>query len=1479
MKNRLLLILLLLSSSYYSYAQYSAVGIIGTATSGSWDFDTFLSVNPANSSIWTLSDVPLLDGELKFRADTTWDINWGGDTFPSGVLVPNGLNIQVTQGTYDITVDFTQNTYSLVNTASAGIIAPKVRIRVDNLPPNTPQNAILTANAPAYLNNPTSYGQFFLDTSGVYYELLLPDGTIGLDFNVFIDNNPAYKALESNGSESTYYVSFTDSTEWEIIIEDWNFVPSGYSFDNPLLVDSSSTYSTYDQPSFYQYVSSGQEIVDIKTDDYSINKNLRLFVNNTLKLDTYGYDIGGAVELQPFDTLKVQWMVSDAQSNIQAFDFNFNIAPLPKIIVRNIPANTPSDTKIYVAGDYEGWRFNWPDKHLIYNVDSNYYEVELPLTATKNQFTFFLKGGTKFREIDQQDSLKIRTVDLQSSVDNVFFVDDIFAWSAIPTPQNSCETALPSQLGDNVVESTAQWFVFTAPEDGDYYIKESSNRLSNAEYMAEDVSLYWDCNDTISFNAARGLVVQPLAQGETVYIKWEHYLGDDVAFDWRIERAGYFMMSDANGFRSDRAVEMQRVGPSQYYLEQFFDVGNSGFSILDQTQSFIAYDTINNVITHKYNNSIPMDVDEAGIYGITVDFSDGSYSYEFVESYETPPVTFQPQYWQPNQQIKMILDLRNEGNIQHMDSAYIWTWIETSDSVYAPLLQTDFGFSDPSAKMTKESEGVYSYTFTPTTLFNVEDSIISNYGINFLMKNLYGSDKTDDIGPFFPVNEPMYTVSFTVDLSVYIEEGKFDPNADQVILYSNFTENHSFYEETMFNMGNGMYSKDLTNILSAGNEYKYIIRKQDGDIEELELRTFVNTGDNVVIVSDVFDNKLTADPLTTVVMDISHQIDFGNFIPDENLVKIQYFESDTSTIIYPMMKVDDQYFSWSFRQPEGSILDFNFIIVDSQTDSILMVEDTVRTLIVSSGNPNRGFTFNDELYQTSVVTFNVDMRVFILEEKFDPLSDYVEVVGSLNNWGNYDTLFLSDDDLDGVYSYSTELLVGDYEYKYRINSSWDVGMHDSGPNRIFTLGPNEDVSLYDFFDNKFIPNPEVVLSVNMSEQVTQGNFDAGSQEVFIKLMVDSSYVDRPLVVNEDGNYETSLYLLDTLGDYQYYFYYINSNGDSLSKVEEENSRTFTVRGGQQVQLHWFNDEEPVEKITATWTVNMNPGIITQQFDPNTGKVEILGSFNGWASAVELQRVDQTSVYTTSMDLPSAMIYYKVLVDGVEEVFLAQDQSNNRSHFLTVEDNIISAVYKFEETIQVEEEQIETVTQDDGTVNVEVDSTLFAELEGTVTYQAMLADGSELPEWVIFDPETLTFTVDPSKVPAGTRLMDAIADLDIIILANDESGKSVAVEVTLPTETIISDYQDEQDDEDVNSLSDDLLKLSVYPSHLSNFTMIYNPTSQSLSYQLLDMSGKQIEKGHSSSSKIKLDMENLPEGMYFIHMVNQYGNYTQKVVKK
>jgi glycosidase len=106
--------------------EYATVGLIGSATSNGWDSSTAMTKDPADPHKWSLN-ITLTNGEAKFRANNSWDVNWGNNSFPAGTAFQNGQNIPVTAGQYLVTFNDVSREYYFQNLnpvtyATVGII-------------------------------------------------------------------------------------------------------------------------------------------------------------------------------------------------------------------------------------------------------------------------------------------------------------------------------------------------------------------------------------------------------------------------------------------------------------------------------------------------------------------------------------------------------------------------------------------------------------------------------------------------------------------------------------------------------------------------------------------------------------------------------------------------------------------------------------------------------------------------------------------------------------------------------------------------------------------------------------------------------------------------------------------------------------------------------------------------------------------------------------------------------------------------------------------------------------------------------------------------------------------------------------------------------------------------------------------------------------------------------------------------------------
>lgn len=178
---------------------YVLIGIIGDALLG-WDTD--VDMQTTDGFNYTLMEYPFKDGLAKFRLDNSWDINWGGYTFPKGTLYFYGPDIPVPAGTYTVTFSIETGEYNFVATT-----CPMPGIRC-------PDN-IYTVNTPgvcgAYVNYPEVIAEYncggaglsIVQTAGLASGELFPVGTTT---NTFVLTN-----AEGNTATCSFDVVVYDS--------------------------------------------------------------------------------------------------------------------------------------------------------------------------------------------------------------------------------------------------------------------------------------------------------------------------------------------------------------------------------------------------------------------------------------------------------------------------------------------------------------------------------------------------------------------------------------------------------------------------------------------------------------------------------------------------------------------------------------------------------------------------------------------------------------------------------------------------------------------------------------------------------------------------------------------------------------------------------------------------------------------------------------------------------------------------------------------------------------------------------------------------------------------------------------------------------------------------------------------------------------------------------------------------------------------
>jgi hypothetical protein len=116
------------TTDYFVTFNYSTLAFSFQATSGDisligaftgWTGDVPMNREPGSPDNWTLTRCWYADSDIKFRENKDWAMNWGNNTWPSGTGLPNGPNIPLILGTYDVSFNAATGAYNFAENPDA----------------------------------------------------------------------------------------------------------------------------------------------------------------------------------------------------------------------------------------------------------------------------------------------------------------------------------------------------------------------------------------------------------------------------------------------------------------------------------------------------------------------------------------------------------------------------------------------------------------------------------------------------------------------------------------------------------------------------------------------------------------------------------------------------------------------------------------------------------------------------------------------------------------------------------------------------------------------------------------------------------------------------------------------------------------------------------------------------------------------------------------------------------------------------------------------------------------------------------------------------------------------------------------------------------------------------------------------------------------------------------------------------------------
>ena len=213
------LLLYFIAVFFYSQINYGQViSIIGTTSpTGNFNNDTDLITTDNINYILTNVELTSATGPatgIKFRQDHQWTINWGGN-FPNATGTQNGPNIQTVAGTYDITFNRPNGTYTFILSTgfpSIGIWGPAVNSQMGYAGPDidmTTTDGIIYTLSGFYFSSGNAYFRQNNATNYVWGSTIFPSGTATLSGpSLFIPGNEWFVTFNRNtGAYSFTYPS------------------------------------------------------------------------------------------------------------------------------------------------------------------------------------------------------------------------------------------------------------------------------------------------------------------------------------------------------------------------------------------------------------------------------------------------------------------------------------------------------------------------------------------------------------------------------------------------------------------------------------------------------------------------------------------------------------------------------------------------------------------------------------------------------------------------------------------------------------------------------------------------------------------------------------------------------------------------------------------------------------------------------------------------------------------------------------------------------------------------------------------------------------------------------------------------------------------------------------------------------------------------------------------------------------------------
>jgi RNase P/RNase MRP subunit p29 len=344
---------------------------------------------------------------------------------------------------------------------------PRLTLVLKDIPDNTPEDDQIFVTGDFNGWNPDEESVLRKDSSGVYSVTIpRPQQMDDIEFKITRGEMAKAEADEFGGDLPSRKLKFGQKDTIEIKVKGWIDKPAKYSdrvvfiieglptyassYGDLYLVSSLNNWTPNDRNYVFQRNNKGQLFLPMprkgKTLEYKITRGDW----STVEVDRFGFDIPNrSVSLQTADTVFIRiegWKDMTVPSDKEL-----------TVIISSLPANTPENPRIYIAGSFN----NWDPSRLRYRFNKNdkgQYYANIPRDQDKFEFRI-TRGSWNTLEVDKYGCDVLNRKYQYSSADTIFI--KIENWNDLPLFDAEEVTIVINKLPGNTPENSN---IFLAPD-------------------------------------------------------------------------------------------------------------------------------------------------------------------------------------------------------------------------------------------------------------------------------------------------------------------------------------------------------------------------------------------------------------------------------------------------------------------------------------------------------------------------------------------------------------------------------------------------------------------------------------------------------------------------------------------------------------------------------------------------------------------------------------------------------------------------------------------------------------------------------------------------------------------------------------------------------------------------------------------------------------------------------------------------------